>query len=51
MSNQYVVQCRQCRKKIKDPKGSPIYVSQIDMYFCDEKCWDKYRKKEPNSGR
>ena len=38
--------CAQCRKKLRDPLDNPVYVVQLDKYFCDDKCWNKWRKSQ-----
>jgi len=43
---QHVCKCALCRKRLKDPKDNPVYVVTLDKYFCDDKCWNKYRKSE-----
>jgi hypothetical protein len=45
MNRQYSCKCAECHKRLKDPKDNPLYVSQLDKYFCDSKCWNKYRKE------
>jgi len=34
-----------CTCKLRDPKDKPFYVAALDKYFCDERCWDAFRKR------
>lgn len=40
----YRCRCGQCKRDMVDQKDNPVYVVALDVYFCDAKCWDKYRK-------
>jgi len=44
----YVSKCAQCRKVHREPKENPIYVVRLDKYFCDDNCWNLWRKAEKN---
>lgn len=43
---QYRCICAECQKRLFDPRDNPIYVVVLDKYFCSEKCWDTFRKRE-----
>lgn len=51
MDRQYKCECSECGKKLEDPKDNPVYVAPLDKYFCDDKCWNIFRKKDVSNER
>ena len=45
MTCNYIAKCKACGRTVKDPKDDPIYVVQMDAYFCDQKCLTVERNK------
>jgi len=52
VQHQYIVKCRGCGKRLRDPADNPIYVvrsvekptnkkTDEGEYFCSQKCMDK----------
>ena len=35
---QYICKCKGCGRRIQDPADKPIYISQLDEYWCSQKC-------------
>jgi hypothetical protein len=41
----YQATCKECGKRFYDSHPECVYVVPLDLYFCSEACWDKWRKK------
>jgi len=49
VQRQYIVRCKGCKKKLRDPADNPIYVAHSAIlvnqadgeYWCSQKCMDR----------
>jgi len=39
---QYIVKCRGCGKRLRDPADKPIYISQLDEYWHSQRCLNRH---------